>query len=35
VKPIFDYCSPVSVEDPLNVELHDLGDILDLDPEIE
>jgi hypothetical protein len=35
VKPIFNSCLPVSVEDPLNVELYDLGDVLGLDPEIE
>ncbi len=35
VKPIFDSSLPVKCEDPLNVELYDLGDILGLDPEIE
>ncbi len=33
--PIFDSGLPVTFEDPLNVELYDLGDILGLDPEIE
>jgi hypothetical protein len=34
-RPRFDSSLPVSVEDPLNVKLYDLGDILGVDPEID
>jgi len=35
MKPTFDLGPPVTVDDPLNVELYNLGEILGLDPDIE